>query len=108
MNCDISLQEATSCDKHFNILNNIVFITCAILGQFLRTLVSMSKAKRVLELGMYTGYSALACAEILPDNGEVVTCEINPYLENMAKGLFENSPHGRKISIRIGTLVFYD
>ena len=65
----------------------------------------MNKAKRVLELGMYTGYSALACAEVLPEDGEVVTCEMEPYLENIAKGFFANSPHGKKINIRIGKTV---
>ena len=66
----------------------------------------MNKAKRVLELGMYTGYSALACAEMLPEDGEVVTCEMEPYLENIAKGFFANSPHGKKINIRIGKAMF--
>lgn len=71
-------------------------------GQFLQTLVSMQKAKRVLELGMYTGYSALACSEVLPEDGEVVTCEVDPYLEGVAKEFFAKSPHGRKIQIRLG------
>ncbi|KAK3595663.1 hypothetical protein CHS0354_026883 [Potamilus streckersoni] len=71
-------------------------------GQFLQFLVSMSNAKRVLELGMYTGYSALACAEALPDDGEVITCELDPYLETLVKEYFYKSVHGRKISIRIG------
>lgn len=71
-------------------------------GQFLQFLVSMSNAKRVLELGMYTGYSALACAEALPDDGEVITCEFDPYLENLVKEYTSKSVHGRKISIRIG------
>ncbi|KAL3891025.1 hypothetical protein ACJMK2_003289 [Sinanodonta woodiana] len=71
-------------------------------GKFLQFLVSMSNAKRVLELGMYTGYSALACAEALPDDGEVITCEFDPYLENIVKESTSKSVHGRKISIRIG------
>ena len=66
----------------------------------------MNKAKRVLELGMYTGYSALACAEVLLEDGEVVTCEMEPYLENIAKEFFANSPHGKKINIRIGRTMF--
>ncbi|KAK3579930.1 hypothetical protein CHS0354_014041 [Potamilus streckersoni] len=71
-------------------------------GQFLKFLVSMSNAKRVLELGMYTGYSALACAEALPVNGVVITCDVDPYLENLVKKYISKSVHGRKISIRIG------
>ena len=63
----------------------------------------MQKAKRVLEIGMYTGYSALASAEALPEDGEVVTCEVDPYLEEFAKRSFARSPHGKKIKIRLGT-----
>ena len=56
----------------------------------------------MLELGMYTGYGALAFAEAIPEDGVVVTCEIDPYLESFAKDLFSKSPHGKKIQIRIG------
>ena len=62
----------------------------------------MSQAKTVLEIGMFTGYAALACAEVLPVDGEVVTCEFDPYLEDVANKLFKKSPHGKKIQIRIG------
>ena len=72
------------------------------LGQFLQSIVSMMKARRVLEIGMFTGYAALACAEILPEDGEVVTCEIDPYLEEMSRKFFSRSPHGKKITVRIG------
>ncbi|KAL3891022.1 hypothetical protein ACJMK2_003286 [Sinanodonta woodiana] len=71
-------------------------------GKFLKFLVSMSNAKRVLDIGTYTGYSALACAEALPDDGEVITCEFDPYLENLVKEYTSKSIHARKINIRIG------
>ncbi|XP_045200002.2 O-methyltransferase MdmC-like [Mercenaria mercenaria] len=71
-------------------------------GTFLQSIVSMSKAKRVLEIGMFTGYSALACAEVLPEDGTVTTLEFDPFLEEVAKGFFAKSPCGKKISIRIG------
>ena len=64
----------------------------------------MTKAKRVLEIGMFTGYAALAGAEVLPEDGEVVTCEFDPYLEGVARGFFSRSPHGKKIQIRIGDI----
>ena len=55
---------------------------------------------------MFTGYSALACAEVLPEDGEVVTCEFDPYLENVARNFFNRSPHGKKIDIRLGKIIY--
>lgn len=46
-------------------------------GQFLKFLVRLVGARRVLEVGMFTGYSALAMAEALPDGGELVACEVD-------------------------------
>lgn len=77
-------------------------VQIALSGKFLQTLVSMSKAKTVLEIGMFTGYAALACAEVLPEDGTVTTLEFDPFLEDIAKHFFAKSPHGKKISIRIG------
>lgn len=71
-------------------------------GNFLKLLVKLSRARRVLELGMFTGYSALMMAEGLPDDGELITCDIDPKAEEIARRYFERSPHGRKIQIRIG------
>jgi len=71
-------------------------------GTFLRLLVRISKAKRVLELGMFTGYSALMMAEGLPEDGELITCDVDPKAEEMAKRYFAQSPHGRKITVRMG------
>lgn len=71
-------------------------------GSFLRLLVRISRAKRILEVGMFTGYSALMMAEGLPEDGELITCDINPKAEAMARRTFAKSPHGRKIKIRMG------
>ena len=71
-------------------------------GQFLQMLTSMQNAKKILEIGMYTGYSALTFAEVLPDDGEVITCDIDPYLGGFAKRSFARSPHGHKIKICLG------
>ncbi len=59
-------------------------------------------AKRVLEIGMFTGYSALAMAEVLPDSGELITLDILPEREAIARSFFDDSPHGTKIEIVIG------
>ena len=44
-------------------------------GAFLKVMVQLVRASRVLEIGMFTGYSALSMAEVLPDSGRLVTCE---------------------------------
>jgi caffeoyl-CoA O-methyltransferase len=80
-------------------------LTGRVEGSFLRLLVRMTGARRVLEVGMFTGYSALMMAEGLPDDGQLVTCEIDPKAEAMARRYFAESPHGRKIEIRMGPAV---
>ena len=74
----------------------------ALQGAVLQTLVRMVKAKRVLEIGMFTGYSALIMAEALPDDGQLITIDIDKEREAIANSFFSKSPHGGKISIRIG------
>src|SRR6185503_8730034 len=74
----------------------------ALEGQFLKMLAAMTGARRILEIGMYTGYSALAWAEALPTDGRVVTCDINPETTEIAKRYFAESPHGHKIEIKVG------
>ncbi len=70
-------------------------------GQMLKFLVHLTKARRVLEVGMFTGYSALAMAEALPQDGEVVACEVDPYAAKFAQQCFADSAAGSKISVRV-------
>ncbi|NJK77316.1 MAG: SAM-dependent methyltransferase [Microcoleus sp. SU_5_6] len=70
-------------------------------GQTLKFFVHLTRAKRVLEIGMFTGYSALAMAEALPDDGEVVACEVDPFVAEFALQCFKESPHGHKISVKV-------
>ncbi len=74
----------------------------ALEGQFLKILAALTGARRILEIGMFTGYSTLAWAEALPKGGTVVTCEMNPETTEIAKRYFAESPHGQKIEIRLG------
>ena len=71
-------------------------------GQFLKTLIHAMKATHVLEIGLFTGYSALAMAEALPARGTLIACELDPYAAAFARRAFDASPHGSKISIEIG------
>jgi caffeoyl-CoA O-methyltransferase len=74
----------------------------ALEGQFLKMLVRLTGARTILEIGMFTGYSALMMAEGLPDNGRLITCEIDPKAEAIARRYFAESPDKRKIEIRMG------
>jgi caffeoyl-CoA O-methyltransferase len=74
-------------------------------GALLRMLVQLSGAKRVLEVGTYSGYSALAMASGLPDDGKLVTCDIDPVATMVARRYFERSPHGHKIELRLGPAI---
>jgi caffeoyl-CoA O-methyltransferase len=71
-------------------------------GRFLKMLARLTGARTVLEIGMFTGYSALMMAEGLPDDGRLITCEVDPKAEAIARRYFSESPHGHKITIRIG------
>lgn len=71
-------------------------------GQVLKMFVHMTRAKSVLEIGMFTGYSALAMAEALPDDGRLIACEIDQYAANIAKSAFQASPCGNKIHVELG------
>lgn len=71
-------------------------------GQALKFLLHLADAKRVLEIGMFTGYSALAMAEALPEDGVVVALEIDQYVASFAQESFDASPAGHKITVEIG------
>ena len=70
-------------------------------GRLLTLLARMIGAKRVLEVGTFVGYSALCFAEALPKEGEVVTIDHDPSVEEIARRYFTQSPHGRKVTLVI-------
>jgi len=71
-------------------------------GAFLHMMTRLVQARRVLEIGMFTGYSALCFAEALPEQGQVTTCEVDDESAAVARRFFAQSPHGRKVEIRMG------
>ncbi len=70
-------------------------------GAFLKVMALSVGARRVLEIGTFTGYSALCMAECLPEDGMVITCDIDPESTDMAKRYWAQSPHGTKINLRL-------
>jgi len=73
-----------------------------IQGKFLELLVKMSGAKSILEIGTYTGYSAICMATALPQDGHLLTIDINPELETIAKKYFKLSKTEDRITLNIG------
>jgi predicted O-methyltransferase YrrM len=71
-------------------------------GRFLETLVWLSGARRVLEIGCFTGYSALSMAAALPPDGTIITCELDPERAAMARRHFDASPWASQIRILEG------
>jgi caffeoyl-CoA O-methyltransferase len=71
-------------------------------GGFLALMVALTGARRVLEIGTFTGYSALSMAGALPDGGRIVTCEVNPEHAAVARRHFDASPFADRIDLRLG------
>lgn len=70
-----------------------------LVGQLLKMLVSISGAKRILEIGTFTGYSALTMAEALPKDGSVVTIEMNIRYQDLAERHFKEHDKAQKIRL---------
>ena len=75
------------------------------VGGILQLLIQISNSKKILEIGMFTGYSALKMAEVLPDDGEIHTCELYNNHIKTAHNWFKKSDHGKKITIHAGNAV---
>ena len=71
-------------------------------GRLLKMLVRMIRPKNILEVGTFSGYSAICMAEGLDEGGKVWTFEINDEMEDFTRPWIENSPVADKIDFRIG------
>ena len=71
-------------------------------GQFLARLVRLSGARRILELGTFTGYSSISMASALPADGRIITCDIDPETMGIARRYMDESGYGDKIETRLG------
>lgn len=73
-----------------------------IQGRMLKMLTSMAQPKRALELGTFSGYSALCIAEGMPEGGVIDTIEVDDELEDFIRENLASSPHGEKVRLHIG------
>ena len=96
--------EAITRDTHVHILNPHM-LSGHVQGRVLSMLSHMLRPKRILELGTFTGYSALCLAEGLAEGGKLVTIEHNDELEETIRRNFDRSPLGDRIELIIGDAV---
>ena len=72
-------------------------------GKMMQLLIKISNTKRAVEVGTFTGYSALVMAEALPDDGVLTTCENSKAYADVAMRYFNKSPYGHKIRLKLGS-----
>lgn len=96
-----AILEAVTRDTHVHILNPHM-LSGHVQGRALSMMSHMIHPKRILELGTYTGYSALCLAEGLAEGGELITIEHNDELEETITHNIKRSPLGKKIRLVIG------
>ncbi len=77
-------------------------VSGALQGKILEMISCMIRPERILELGTFTGYSALCLAKGLKPNGKLITIDINDELEEFAQSFFDQSPHKNQIKFLKG------
>jgi len=77
-------------------------LTGPVAGRFLQFLVYISGAERVLEIGTFSGYSALSMAPGLPPGGRIDTCELSEKHAEVARRYIDESPYADRITIHMG------
>jgi caffeoyl-CoA O-methyltransferase len=77
-------------------------LTGPVAGRFLEMLIWFGRPQRVLEIGTFSGHSALSMAAALPDGGHIDACEIDPERAAVAQRYFDRSPHGSRITLHLG------
>src|SRR5690242_21656608 len=85
-----------------DVLGMTQMLTGPVAGRFLELLVWFGRPRRVLEIGTFSGHSALAMAAALPDDGRIDTCELDPERAALAQSYFDRSPHGSRITLHVG------
>lgn len=101
IDCEPENLKILSRDTHVNILRPRM-LSGHLQGRILKMFCQMTQASSILEVGAFTGYSALCMAEGIPEDGKIHTIEVNDELEDFILKHFKNSPFGNKITLHIG------
>jgi caffeoyl-CoA O-methyltransferase len=86
-------------------LGSTQMLTGPVAGRLLELLVWSGRPQRVLEIGTFSGHSALSMAAALPEGGRIDTCELDPERAKVAQSFFDRSAHGSKITIHLGPAI---
>ncbi len=74
-------------------------------GQFMRLLIHLLGAKRTLEVGVFTGYSSLSVALALPDDGQIIACDVSEEYTSIARRYWQAAGMEHKIQLKLGPAV---
>jgi caffeoyl-CoA O-methyltransferase len=80
-------------------------LTGPVEGRFLQTLVFATGARRVLEIGTYSGYSAISMAAGLPPGGRIDTCEVEPKHAEVSRRYIEEAGYADRITVHVGPAI---
>ena len=81
-------------ERTANEIGSEQMLTGPVAGRFLEQLIWFGRPQRVLEIGTFTGHSALSMAAALPDGGRIDAGELDPERAAFAQSFFDRSPHG--------------
>ncbi|MDE7345795.1 MAG: O-methyltransferase [Muribaculaceae bacterium] len=88
-------------ESHLRLINGRM-VSGHLQGRLLKMLTQLCAPKLAVELGTFTGYSGICIAEGLPEDGRLITIEVDDELEDFIRRQLDSSEHGRKVELRIG------
>ena len=83
-------------------LGSAQMLTGPVAGRLLEMFVWFGRPQRVLEIGTFSGHSALSMAAALPEGGRIDACELDPERAAFAQRYFDRSPYGSRINLHVG------
>lgn len=99
---EVALLHELERETYLRVLNPRM-ISGHIQGKLLEMLVRMIQPKAILEIGTFTGYSALSMAAGLPEDGVIDTCEVDDELEELIQSFFDRSAYSERVKLHIGS-----
>ncbi len=74
-------------------------------GQFMYSILKLMQARQVIEIGTFTGYSSICMAMALPDDGRLITCDVNPDTSKIAQSYWQEAGVAHKIELKLAPAI---